>query len=77
MFDPVSRIIHLFNRVYEIQNGGVPAVRAAAMSPKHFPKVLSSVMLASGITGYCIMDYVHRTRIAVGDALPLNFLNRL
>ena len=65
MSDPVSRVINLLVGAQEIRNGGFSALRAAALSPKHFPKTLSSVMLVSGITGYCMMGYIDRARIAV------------
>ena len=65
MSDPFSRVINLLVGVHEIRNGGFSALRAAAMSPKHFPKTLSSVMLLSGISGYCIMGYIDKARKAV------------
>ena len=66
MSDPVTRVINLLVGVQQIRNGGFSALRTAAMSPKHFPKTLSSVMLVSGITGYCMMGYIDRKRVEVG-----------
>jgi len=45
------------------QTSFMDTARKYFYSPKHFPKILGGIMLASGIAGYYTMGYLHEQKI--------------
>ena len=57
----VTRAVHTMSLYH--QTSFMDTARKYFYSPKHFPKILGGIMLASGIAGYYTMGYLHEQKI--------------